>query len=141
MIASANLIPLVIDRERWARGGKPGTLLLNDKDGSMCCLGFACLAAGVPSSKLIDMGSPEDLAITPALAAFVTQEEDPDSYDDEEISYRSGNNSSTEAAIDVNDDKELTDPEREDRLKPILAKLGFDVTFVDHPLAQPTEGG
>ena len=44
----AELIPLKIDRRTWLRGeGASQSFLLREADGKMCCLGFACLAAGL----------------------------------------------------------------------------------------------
>lgn len=65
---------LTIERDRWIRGGKNGrannprrfpelqkenerpvrrvTSALRTQSGTMCCLGFACHAAGVPLDKL-----------------------------------------------------------------------------------------
>ena len=50
---------LVIDRSKWLRGGSQSRLL--NESGSMCCLGFYCAAAGVPTVDMLNVPIPLDL--------------------------------------------------------------------------------
>ncbi len=123
------MIKLKIDRSKWARGGIKGDAKLLNSQGNMCCLGFACLAAGVPEDDIKWQDVPGDLAseyksdddIPDGLHSFLFQ-------DDETGSWK--NNCLVDDAVGVNDDTKINDEEREEKLKPILAKLGFDVEFV-----------
>ncbi len=44
-----------LDPDRWLRGGKlaPVSRLL-DKEGQMCCMGFAAMAYGIPPEEILD---------------------------------------------------------------------------------------
>lgn len=58
---------LIIDRNTWARGGQNGSAALLNKEGNMCCLGFACERQGIPKAELKEYGEPGDLlSTTPA---------------------------------------------------------------------------
>ena len=46
---------LTIDRAKW------GTNALLNQDDTMCCLGFACRAAGIGKSKIGNQGMPGDV--------------------------------------------------------------------------------
>lgn len=48
---------LVIDRDRWLRGGVSATCLLN-RNGKMCCLGFYALALGFQEEHVIEVPQP-----------------------------------------------------------------------------------
>lgn len=108
---------VVIEHKNW------GTRRLrNPVDGSRCCLGFACEAYGV---------SPEDTkrAFYPSglleescklLPSWLFPENNPDL---DEADYRK--------ASYINDDEKLSMSEKERLLKPIFAKHGIDLQFVD----------
>lgn len=49
------MLKVIIDRTKWLRGeGNDKSRLLRPSDGKMCCIGFACLAAGIPKSAIED---------------------------------------------------------------------------------------
>lgn len=57
------MLDVVIDRKRWARGIRLDTegnrifnRLLSSKDDKMCCLGFACKAAGLGDDVIENFG-------------------------------------------------------------------------------------
>lgn len=54
---------LVIDRTKWYRGLTDQYLTpsLLDVNGTMCCLGFECIACGIPSDHLYRKGMPDEL--------------------------------------------------------------------------------
>lgn len=51
------MLDVVIDRKTWNRGGgKNNGILRNESTGKMCCLGFACIAAGYSESEINGFG-------------------------------------------------------------------------------------
>ncbi len=138
MSKKTKLIPLTINRKKWARGGLNGEAALLNDQGNMCCLGFACRASGVAAKTLDGYGFPEDLAsevkqperLGKKLGKLVevTREENIVTFN---------NTAGVVQAQGVNDDDTISEKMREYKLKPILKKLGFDVTFVGP--ARPAE--
>jgi hypothetical protein len=65
------MLEVVIDRERWLRGEGPGlSYLLRERDAHMCCIGFACIAAGmtpgvIMSQRTIDGDLRDRVMLTP----------------------------------------------------------------------------
>jgi hypothetical protein len=59
---------LVLDKVRWARGGRldsngdQKTNSLLGSDGCMCCLGFHLGVCGLPASEMLSEGDPEEVA-------------------------------------------------------------------------------
>lgn len=121
-----NRLKVTVDRSRWFRGqgGEKSRLLM--ASGKMCCLGFACIAAGHTSDEIMEVATPNGLERE--LLPGVEQ-------------YRkalSGDMGIVEAidnpihrAINVNDDVRIIDQERESQLQEILAQVGIDMEFVD----------
>ncbi len=52
---------LVIDREKWARGGHGGASSLMNGLGNMCCLGFGAIAVGLEEEEISGVGEFSDL--------------------------------------------------------------------------------
>ena len=52
---------LVIDREKWVRGGRGGESALLNSVGNMCCLGFAAIAVGLDEGEITGIGEFSDL--------------------------------------------------------------------------------
>lgn len=109
------LLKFTVWRERWLRGERSAqSFLLRSSDGRMCCLGFACLAAGYKESDIRDISAPRmidhdqhtvaaDLLLKPRIAD----------------------------AMEINDCLSIDDMERERRLTTVLASLGIEITFAD----------
>jgi hypothetical protein len=132
---------LTIHRATWRRGGEPlprrqaqgPTCLLNEL-GFMCCLGFDAVAMGVDRELLLGVGEPSELVEpyelrvphqyleSPRFGVHPREEdEDRDHYYETTL---------VREAIAINDDCDLTDAEREAKLRPILMQLGWeDVVF------------
>lgn len=58
---------VIIQREKWANGFTRNTFnhgnkLLNG-NGTMCCMGFACVSLGVPKYKIQDQGFPSNVSV------------------------------------------------------------------------------
>lgn len=120
---------LTINRAKWTRGvlNLPSKLL--NSAGYMCCLGFDALACGVPSDVLDGIGEPYELADSADVSYLRDRVNYNDSDDDDPTPL---NSVLVDKAIDINDDLEITDNEREAKLIPILKQLGWDeVRFVD----------
>ena len=130
---------VVIDRKKWARGINYGSnrLLLTRENaryarrdnpenksiraGNMCCLGFACLAAGVSKELLRDQPYPERVSggrILPGLT-----------YEDEFGCIR--NTDFSRDAAYLNDQSGMPDTQRQKRLRSLAAKHGFTFKFVN----------
>ena len=125
---------LVIDRKTWRRGPQDEQIKLDDptallcKDGAKCCLGFYALQCGLTKEQIYGIGEPGQIPMN---------EDDADSYwlklvkfyDDD---YTSGlaNTSLAAEAMDINDDPNLTEEEREQKLIKIFSKKDIEVKFV-----------
>ena len=46
------MLKVIVDRKRWWRGGGPSRLRDSSSE-MMCCVGFACLAAGMEEEKIV----------------------------------------------------------------------------------------
>lgn len=110
-------VKLRIDRERWLRG--EGEAELRDAEGHMCCLGFACIAAGVPAQRIEGHGEPFD--VFHAVGVDV-----PDVPDVWRWLWRL---KATSSFIKVNDDEAITEYEREQELTTRFHARGIDVEF------------
>lgn len=131
---------VIIDRTKWSRGAVSANALLisaeraqrnsheptmhnprsGPKAGSMCCLGFACLAVGLPSKAILDKGYPKNVGLpAPGLVDFIQETGD---FVNTEFSLK---------AADINDDIYINDSVRESRLKELAAKHGFEFEFVN----------
>lgn len=63
------MLKVIVDRQRWYRGhGAAVSRLLivypshKEDIGKMCCLGFACLAAGLKPEQIAGKGVPTDIS-------------------------------------------------------------------------------
>ena len=121
---------LIIDRNKWRTGGAiydkrfGNTELLNDR-GMMCCLGFYCLQIGnkspneiseraLPESLNSDKGI-EELVVLLDLSDYITLK----------------NNTFTEAAININDNEDLSNEFREIQIQQHFKTINVDVKFIN----------
>lgn len=109
---------LVVYRDLWRRGAGKDTQLLGS--GGMCCLGFACLAIGVPPVKLCGHGEPNELDIDDDIPGLLEADVD-----------GPGQSSLVHDAIRLNDDKEITDDVRESGLRRLLSEHDIRLSFED----------
>jgi hypothetical protein len=125
------LIPLTIDRKKWVRGDIGGESRLLNKQGNMCCLGFACKALGFRESAIDDITSPESLTAMvykPALRIEKLGKLIGSRVYEKTVLIE--NSEDCQSAMNINDDDKISEEDREAQLKPILKKLGFSVKFV-----------
>lgn len=112
-----------VDRKTWIRGESSWddakatneSMLLNQKLGKMCCLGFLAKACGSNDSDIRNIGIPEaaPCVVWPPWVLF--------------MGY---NSLATEHLIKLNDDVDIGDDERERRIKEEFAAHGDEVEFV-----------
>lgn len=91
---------VTIRRKYWATPTKRAPAALRTKDGTMCCLGFVCHAAGVPHDKLRRKQLPHELKNNPLA----------------------GKGEFCIAAAGINDDWTISNKEREKELQRLFAK-------------------
>ncbi len=104
-----------VDRATWLHGEGATRSLLIREDGKKCCLGFMCLAAGVPVASMWCRSAPTDLVLSKDRALlpelFVSH------------SYK------VAVLMELNDSITLQDNVREFELIKGFKSLGIKVTF------------
>lgn len=109
-----------IDRTKWYRGKTAtASALLRPQDGMMCCLGQMALQCGYTPEQIESITEPN---------AFPTVEKDlfP--------SYILNDGHQTQTCVrmmDINDRRDISDSEREERLKNEVAQFGDELEFVN----------
>lgn len=93
------------------------SVLVDGSSGQRCCLGFIAVACGVPLAQCKDRGNPSDLDYRPAIAPLASEV---------------GRNSDlSEKAILINDNADISDKKREQRLLKLFADSPYELKFVD----------
>lgn len=111
---------IVVDRERWLTPDvEEESYLCSPDSGRMCCLGFACEQAGVSESYMEGRKMPPDLFY--------------DGFKVEQLVTVDGRNSSEFArlAADINDDINISNEEREEQLKRLFSRYGYELVFIN----------
>lgn len=116
---------LTIDRSRWRTGqesksktGEGLTCLLN-REGYMCCLGFAALAMGAEEKEIYDVAEPYGVDVDlPLLQRYVGE-------------IHKCNSDLAATAIELNDYKDMSSTEREEKIQRLFAKHGINITFIN----------
>jgi hypothetical protein len=130
-------IKVTIDRARWRTGsteqnktGKGYTRLLN-KEGFMCCLGFCCQAAGASDADLQYKLYPSGLANTtknsvPRIRSLIKYDSRLGRFDDSDLSV---------SAMEINDCRVTTAPEKEEKLLELFKDSEFEIEFTgEYPI-------
>lgn len=122
----------VVDRRTWYRGrGDFGSRLLRD-DGCRCCLGFECQSRGIADQYLLDCELPEGVLET---WRFQVPKEQPVRNTLENLFTEAGlvdDGQTTDIVIRitaVNDDKDYSESDRENRLTELFAERGIEIVF------------
>ena len=108
-----------VDRATWYRGKRTGSQLLRS-DGLQCCIGFVCQQSGISASRIRNIKAITERISTNRLPDWMqvvglsSSTKNPDLY----------------ACYEINDDTELEDDVRENRLQEIFARHGDTITFV-----------
>jgi len=128
-----------VDRSKWRSGGDGknkigiGATALLNPSGFMCCLGQTCNQLGVKKVDLVKLGEPSEIDSDKYKKfpdIFVDIEEDY-SYDDEypiELSF--SNSKLSEDAMEINDDEDISQKEREKRLRNLFKEHGHKIKFI-----------
>ena len=121
----APVTKLVIERDRWCRGGGDDTALLvadGPRRGTMCCLGFFGQACGIEASSLLNKKAPGSVH-SAAWPEWLVQRRD-----GETGVYQQNTQVGTDL-VGFNDSESVDDQERESRITEIFAKHGVTVEF------------
>jgi hypothetical protein len=124
---------VVIDRKSWLRGGRGVSCLLS-ANGRKCCIGFAACALGAKKSKIKNVCRVSNIVSAIFCndhlinAAFINKDNPLIRIVDEELSLvrEAG---WLEIAYDINDDKKITDKERERKLRTLGRQNGIMFVF------------
>ena len=121
----------IIDRSKWLRGeGADPSRLLRVDDGKMCCLGQVAVQCGIHPEDLEDKPAPSDLNRTELFRLPEWLLSSGKSFD---------SNDCTEA-MRINDQRAITDEERERRLIALFAKHNTELQFTDNNQTNNTKG-
>lgn len=128
---------IVLDRERWARGkannGRKANVLLSNKDGSMCCLGYCMATLGIPRRALLNIGDPHDSLIIhgsiPKDLRFMVGKDD---YCCQKVVFFSREIVSQAIRInDLNGEEDITDESRVDDLNGLFKPHNIRFVLVE----------
>lgn len=134
---------LVINRDKWLRG-RPGDGSLLNSEGKMCCLGFYCKALGIEPKYIRGKGMPDDLferydrvqdqaKLAEKLGWLVHAEkvEEEDWTDPSRTTMRLDHADSElcSSLASDNDDDQISDKEREEKVTRSFAKAGVKIKF------------
>ena len=120
---------LVIDRSKWARGGEGGDAALLNRRGNMCCLGFACIAAGFNWDEIF-VADPASLPLNPTdldnfwVSRLVL-------YDNDEFGDILNHTDLASEAIDINDNINLPEETREAKLIQLFKNRDIELEFIN----------
>ena len=138
------LMPVVIERDRWLRACVPAARLRNSASGHQCCVGFICEAAGHTAKELggaVDVTALHrqldriDERLTLLSWATNTPKERLQVVDPR--APEAGAIRSAAVIYHINDDSMLSDAEREAHVRTCGRSLGFDIRFRGRALPQP----
>lgn len=122
---------VIVERSKWLRGEGSGvSQLLRERDGKLCCVGFACLAAGFSLDQIrsrvtvSDLLNVEETGPPSTLAAMVIGEGEPE----EDPFCDTG---AAEELYGANDDPAIWASARETKVAELGQKVGLEFEFVD----------
>jgi hypothetical protein len=128
------VLDVPVKRSQWYRGqGPEGSALLRD-DGTMCCVGFACIAAGLTEEQIRNIGTVEAL-LWNGFGAKKRLERVPKAL--KSLAGPTAHNlphtavKATQQLYAVNDTSRMSDPEREAEIYQLGQQLNLNFTFVD----------
>lgn len=112
-----------IDRSKWIRGKDRGmSYLLRPADGKRCCVGFYLQACGLTDEQL------SNRCYADSYDQNLRKDDLPAGT---EWLHISRSKEGGDSVYYVNDDMELTETEREERIAARFAREGHEVEFVD----------
>lgn len=119
----------VVDRERWYRGkGDRHSKLLN-RNNKQCCLGFYALACGLSEASIKGQNTPNDVICNTESCSCKSNIQWKTKLIDSDIDSDKVNSQICQTLMEVNDEIELSDEERETKLTKLFKKIGIKVKF------------
>ena len=123
---------LIIDRTKWLRG-EDDSYLLRSRDNKMCCLGFYCLACGILEEDIIGKAEPVELINEEKFShekiknlIILEYEEGVDLED-----LDCDNSNVCDQLMSSNDNRKITENEREEEIAGLFASIDVDVEFTN----------
>jgi hypothetical protein len=107
-------VKFTIDRATWLRG-QYVSRLLRSSDGKMCCIGQVCIQSGIKPDAIRDLGVVINL----------------DGESREKYQAAVGLAFRADAAYCINDDRKLSEEEREEKLTAHFAKFDHEIQFIN----------
>lgn len=130
---------LVIEEDKWLRGGGEVSGQLLNIHGKMCCLGFYALKAGYELDNIMNKGSPSELVETKSVKTnqdeYTRIDFIPDDRNELEKllvqngSNRLANSSTCELLMQTNDDDDITDDVRKQHITKYFKEIDVEVEF------------
>jgi hypothetical protein len=117
---------LVIDRKKWYRGKGPASSALLTESKKMCCLGFLGRAEGLKPKDIRGITTPSDSdlpkeLLTPSFKKLVE-------YHHSDLPF---DNELCKKLTKLNDKEDISDKERESKLRPLFRKLKYKLKFIN----------
>jgi hypothetical protein len=120
---------LIIERDKWLRGeGMICSRLLRKSDGKKCCLGFYALQCGADPNDIRGVATPTWIN-APSRTAL-RESHGSWLFDDVATNMLPNTSKSCELLMIINDDENLEDSEREQKIAAIFAEYEVEVKFV-----------
>ena len=117
------MLKVIVDRTKWFRGHGIENSQLLRSDGRMCCLGFACLAAGLSPEQIGESQSPGPVYRVEkwpeTLLSLIDKNED---HCNSKIGYR---------LMTLNDDMLIDDNSRETHIRQEGEEAGIEFEFIN----------
>ena len=110
---------LIVQRKKWLRG-EGDSYLKREKDGKMCCLGFACLAAGLKPKEILGIESPATVCenLEDSVIQSLVLSKNP--TENTTLCYK---------MMCTNDSLNIDDVDREANLTKLFKRMGTKVIF------------
>jgi hypothetical protein len=121
------MMEFVVKRSEWYRGqGSTFSRLLRDEDQKKCCLGFLAQTCGYSEHEIEDKGYFNDLDDTSKIPDFFFAGE----FKFRDVVKRYNSRFADEVAF-INDDRNISNAQREQALTDLFATQGIQVKFED----------
>lgn len=124
---------LIIDRKKWVNGSNRSSksfgtsMLLNGKN-KMCCLGFLGQACGLDDADMLGVGTPA--GISDDKVSLVKGTYFRKLFTVEKNTRHKFQTNVCYDLVNTNDDNNISNKERESKLKVLFKKIGVNVSFV-----------
>lgn len=117
-----------INRRKWHRGSQPGSRLLSPITKKLCCMGQIALQIGCAKKRIEDAAIPVSDQSTPGLAEVFHKALPTLVYYDRDAFVLTP---LCRTMIATNDNPDITDSIREQRLQAQAKEAGFELEFIN----------